>query len=58
LLLKRIAVKWVGGWYAGRVTGYVEQKDGAGKHQVTYDDGDIKEHKLTEKSWQVITIKE
>mmetsp|Transcript_11611 Transcript_11611/g.29381 ORF Transcript_11611/g.29381 Transcript_11611/m.29381 type:complete len:534 (+) Transcript_11611:110-1711(+) len=48
LVGKRLKVKWAKGkFYAGNVTRYDAS---TGKHEVTYDDGDVKEYNLTNKA--------
>ena len=44
----------MGNWYNGHVTSYIESCDGKHKHEVTYDDGDVKLHFLAEKFWESI----
>lgn len=48
LVGKRLRVKWAKGkFYAGQITRYDAS---TGKHQVTYDDGDVKEYNLQKKT--------
>lgn len=48
LVGKRLKVKWAKGkFYAGNVTRYDAS---TGKHEVTYDDGDVKEYNLAKKT--------
>ncbi len=48
LVGKRIRVRWAGGkFYSGTVTRFFAS---AGKHQVTYDDGDVKVYNLAKKT--------
>ena len=48
LVGRRLRVRWVGGkFYSGTVTRFFAS---AGKHQVTYDDGDVKVYNLAKKT--------
>ena len=49
---RRLRVQWKGGvYYSGQVTGFDTD---TGKHTVTYEDGDVREYRLSQKTWEWI----
>ena len=49
---RRLRVRWkCGTYYAGHVTAY---DPNTGKHTVTYDDGDVRDYRLAQKSFEWI----
>ena len=49
-------MKWVGAWYSGIVISVRHCDDGLYKHRVQYDDGDCRDHVLSEKAWEIVNI--
>jgi hypothetical protein len=51
-LLSRVEVEWKGGkWYNGVVTNF---NNATGLHTVKYDDGDLRQYKMSEKNFRVV----
>ncbi|CAM9903760.1 unnamed protein product [Discosporangium mesarthrocarpum] len=53
LVQQKVVVFWPrqGSWYSGMVTGYNKEK---GEHHIEYDDGDVKDHKMSERAWGIL----